>query len=223
MGTSNSKTEDKDTIKQSIIKYGKKIFNKYLEGREFNTDKASLWQENIIDDLLNYCKTNYSNYNFFIISFLSTSSSSYNSSCSGIIKSKTDDYFSFNNGDNHKFHIEIRILFFIDKLKPQGNYNSLENNIIKKNIEINKKILEERKYSFSSCDKYINSIPKELTDYILTYDKTRYYYCVIYLFENNKKNWFVNFKYSGNKPINSKIIEIYTGKNIEGINYIFSW
>ena len=37
------------------------------------------------------------------------------------------------------------------------------------------------------------------------------------------KEWFVDFKYSGDKPINSKITEIYRGKNIEGINYIFSW
>ena len=226
MGTSKSNKEAKENIKEmkeSIIKYGEKIFIKYLDGRQFNAEKVSSWQENIIDDLLNYCKENYTNYNFLIISFLASGSSSYNSSASGILNRKTDDYFSFNNGTNNNFHIEIRVFFFIDNLKPKGNYNSLENSIIKKNIEINEKILDEKKYSFSSCDKYINLIPKELTDYILKFDKSRYYYCVIYLVKNDMKEWFVDFKYSGDKPINSKITEIYRGKNIEGINYIFSW
>ena len=36
-------------------------------------------------------------------------------------------------------------------------------------------------------------------------------------------NLLINFKYTGNKPINSKIVELYTGKNIEGISYTFSW
>ncbi len=219
----SNKDKDKEKMENEITKFGKKIFEKYLSGREFNEEKVFLWQENIIDDILDYCNKNYNNYNFFIISFLSPSSSSYNSSASGIFIDKTDSYFSFNNGNKSIFHIEIRIFYFIYKLKAKGNYNSIENKIIKKNNEIHRKILDERKYSFSSCDKYINSIPNELTNYILEIDKSRYYYCVIYLYETKEKDWSVNFKYTGNKPINSKIVELYTGKNIEGISYTFSW
>ena len=219
----DERSKEKEKMEKEITKYGKTIFEKYLTGRDFKEEKVSVWQENIIDDVLDFCNKNFNNYNFFIISFLSPSSSSYNSSASGIFIDKTDSYFSFNNGNKSIFHIELRIFYFINKLKPKGNYNSIENKIIKKNIDIHKKILDSRKYSFSSCDKYINSIPKELTNYILEIDKSRYYYCVIYLFENKEKDWFVNFKYSGNKPINSKIIELYSGENIEGISYTFSW
>ena len=99
------KDKDKEKMENEITKFGKKIFEKYLSGREFNEEKVFLWQENIIDDILDYCNKNYNNYNFFIISFLSPSSSSYNSSASGIFIDKTDSYFSFNNGNKSIFHI----------------------------------------------------------------------------------------------------------------------
>jgi len=222
---------DKDKMKESIVKYGQKIFDKYLLNRTFNEEKASEWQENIVEDILSYCKDNFKEYNFFIISFLSSQSTSYNSSASGILRDKTDDFFSFNNSNSNQsnknnssdFHIEIRIFYFLEKLKPKGNYISIENKIIKKNIEITKKILDERKYSFDSCDKYINSIPVELTDYILQLDKSRYYYCLIYLYKINTKDWYINYNYSGKKPFSGKIVEVYSGENIQGISYIFSW
>ena len=220
----NKQEEDKkDKMENSIKKYGKTIFEKYLTDKDFNEEKASISQGKIIDDILNYCNKNYTNYNFFIISFLSSSSSSYNSSACGIFINKTDNYFSFNNGDKSIYHIEIRIFYFINKLKPKGDYNVIENKIIKKNLEIHKKILDEKKYSFKSCDEYINLIPSELTDFILEIDKSRYYYSVIYLYDTNKKDWLINYKFGGNKPINSKIIELYSGENIEGISYTFSW
>ena len=108
---------DKDKTKESIIKYGQKIFDKYLLNRTFNEEKASEWQENIVEDILSYCKDNFKEYNFFIISFLSSQSTSYNSSASGILRDKTDDFFSFNNSNSNPsnknnssdFHIEIRI------------------------------------------------------------------------------------------------------------------
>ena len=191
----DKKGEDKDKMEKTIKKYGKTIFEKYLIDKDFNEEKASISQGKIIDDILDYCNKNYNNYNFFIISFLSSSSSSYNSSACGIFINTTDNYFSFNNGDKSIYHIEIRIFYFINKLNPKGDFNIIENKIIKKNLEIHKKILKEKKYSFKSCDEYINLIPSELTDYILEIDKSRYYYSVIYLYDTNKKDWLINYKF----------------------------
>ena len=218
MGKNKKLTDEniRDIMEEDLVKKGKELLSKHLDGRNYIEDKVEEWIKNILDEYEKYFKEKYPSYNLFMFCSVCSKSTYFNRNKASICVSskeesvssifKTDDIFSCLD------------LFFFKAFKSIPNF-SIEPKIISFGNKLLYEIFDERKYD-SKMDNYCKRFNDEFESYFLKLDRKRRVLDLTYAFKKPMKNFSYLYKAISRYHL-SKIIQTFITRDAEIYHYSF--
>ena len=160
-------TEDKKLRENDMRKICKQILEKHLDGRKYVEDKVKKWGELIISDIEKELKSKYKEFTFGIAFYILDKKNAYNSNDNSILYNETDINFveTFYTVD---IYSEIRIYANKKHSKRKDFLNNISPDEIVKINQIISESLDDRKYIYEKCSKYIENLVNDINKFLLS-------------------------------------------------------
>ena len=203
-------------IKNDLLKKGKEILSKHLDGRKYTEPKVNEWILIIMDEFEQYFEEKYPSYNLFLFCNVYSNKTYFHSDNKGIanIEKEGRDICEYKS---EYINSQLYFFFFLNfKSVPSPTF---EPTIISYGNKLLYEIFDERNYG-KNMDEYCARFNKEITKKIAEMRSKRRCLNIIFTFKKPLQNFSYNYRTKCNIHL-TNIIQTFFTSDTEIWHFLF--